>query len=431
MGNRGQNGGKVNRGRRGQNRNQSPPDDKLAAQVDAAVAHTQQLLKQRDHTIAQLKEQVSVAKSGGVPPAARKPPAQPLTTTLPKKQDTSADGDTWLCFGCKTSHHNMALKACRSCHKKRPEGAPAGPAPAELPTTYWGPVQDRKSQAVLKRVGANPALTLTAKPKDGEDAPMEPSAQETEQIKANTNALINFLLAQSPQDSAAIKIQREKLEALSATKTTDKPTQDLGLLTTLMGNQAAYNKEQGNLEAEILEASLEVVRAAEEAHHTLHAEQQAKKIKRDELLIALQGTVAELRQQCEFSDCVEVQADSVAPGDRTLAQAPSGATVAEVETVGEDKEAVTQLIQYVAELEGLLVAPTSRPPQAASLLQKLTRKFAAVAPTVAPQPRQDSYDYGCLGKGSGTSTGKAGYQPYAVGPTTSAEEKPDDDLFSQ
>jgi len=238
MGNRGQNGGKVNRGRRGQNRNQSPPDDKLAAQVDAAVAHTQQLLKQRDNTIAQLKEQVSVAKSGGVPPAARKPPAQPLTTTLPKKQDTSADGDTWLCFGCKTSHNNMALKACRSCHKKRPEGAPAGPAPAELPTTYWGPVQDRKSQAVLKRVGANPALTLTAKPKDGEDAPMEPSAQETEQIKANTNALINFLLAQSPQDSAAIKIQREKLEALSATKTTDKPTQDLGLLTTVLGNQA-------------------------------------------------------------------------------------------------------------------------------------------------------------------------------------------------
>ena len=325
--------------------------------VEPAATELSSTNKSLLNTVEQLREANKALRAAAT--GVKAPATTPATKTpTPAALDKKAP---WLCRTCGLDHHNGTLRNCRSCGAEREELATPGPSPTTVSARYWGPVQDKASQKLLKRLPMASAILVTptvTAPPAADDELMEPSQEEKERQRASAQKTVEFLEALSPRNETLLKSAKEALAALSVpeTKSLDKPGQERGLLIVLLDKQKAFNAEQTAKEEAAAAASCEKMLAAQEAHAALLAEHEAAATKRAAFVEALKTTVAEVEQQC-FHECAE-----------TPAQAAEAATKAPGPAQTASRAEAASLLEYLQRCDAGGVGP---PPACATLVARL------------------------------------------------------------
>ena len=306
---------------------------KLLATDNKGLRNTVEQLREANK---QLRAKTNTAQASPEMPSAKTPVtnASPPAPVLDKKAP-------WSCRTCGLDHHNGNLKNCRACGAEREELAAQGPAPATVTAKYWGPVHDKASQKLLRRLPEASGLLLSsvvATPSGDEE--MEPSLEEQQRLRANAAATVAFLEAQTPVDTTLLKGAKDKLAALTAQakeKTLEKPDQDRGLLLVILDKQRLFNATEGAKDKASLEASAEKMLQAQEAHAALAQELEAAAAQREKLLDSLAAALKTVEDLC-FYECqekVQGAAPSVAPAPAQTASKQEAASMLEwLETLG-------------------------------------------------------------------------------------------------
>ena len=328
---------------------------------EPAVAELATANKGLLNTVEQLREANKMlraaAASGEKGPLAKPQPKAKAVAPSPVALDTKAP---WACRTCGLDHHNGALKTCRACGAEREELSAPRPSPATVSARYWGPVHDKASQKLLKRLPMAAALLVT--PKEATpataDEPMAPSQEEVDRQRLTAQKTVEFLAAQNPVNQDLLKSAQEALAALTTVpepKTLDKPGQDRGLLIVLIDKQKAFNAEEDAKEAAATDVSCKSLMAAQEAHAELIRVHAEAALQRAAFVDALKATVTEVEAQC-FHDCAE-----------TAAMAPL-AQLAPAATQTTSKAEAAGLLTYLQQLNTSGVGP---PPACVTLLTRL------------------------------------------------------------
>ena len=156
------------------------------------------------NTVEQLREANKALRAAAT--GVKTPATTPATKTpTPAALDKKAP---WLCRTCGLDHHNVTLRNCRSCGAEREELATPGPSPTTVSARYWGPVQDKASQKLLKRLPMASAILVTptvTAPPAADDELMEPSQEEKERQRASAQKTVEFLEALSPRNETLLK----------------------------------------------------------------------------------------------------------------------------------------------------------------------------------------------------------------------------------
>ena len=304
------------------------------------------------NTVEQLREANKKLKQAAAEQKVGQNAPPPKTVATPPAQvDTKA---AWKCQSCGLDHHNGGLKQCRTCAAPRLELQAATPSPpvATVTTRYWGPVHDKASQRVFRRLPDASGLLLAASSgQPGTDEAMEPSPVEQQRLRDNAAATVAFLESQTPVDDGLLKTAKAKLEALVA-KPLEKPDQDRGLVLVILDKQRLFNAQEAVKDQALLDASAERMLAAQEAHSAVGSQLAAAAAQRDKILADLTAALKTVEGQC-FFECQEKEAAA------TLAPTPK-LTATRQEAVG--------MLEWLHQLSGGGGTP---PPHCATLLNRL------------------------------------------------------------
>ena len=308
------------------------------------------------NTVDQLREANKTLRAKQQPGSGDKAP-QPRMPAGQVEVDKKA---AWKCQSCGLDHHNGGLKQCRGCAAPRAElqAATPGLGPVTVSGKYWGPVHDKASQRVFKRLPEAGGLLLapgTAQAGSNDEV-MEPCQEEQKRLRDNAAATVAFLQAQTPVDEGLLKTAKAKLEAL-ADKPLEKPDQDRGLLLVILDKQRLFNVQEAAKDKAAVEASEASLLKAQQAHSALAAELEAAAQQREKLLGNLRAALEAVDKQC-FFDCQE----------RSQAQVQEAAPAP---TQTASKEEAASLLAYLEQLGG--TGGDGPPPACAALLVKLKR----------------------------------------------------------
>jgi hypothetical protein len=293
----------------------------LGDKVAAAVANTKRALAAEQNRTKQLKEELLRVKTG-------KPPRDTAPATPPKVTRNAADSEgfvevpatEWICFGCKTKHHNMGKTFCRNPECEKPRASLPAPVPvkAPTPTTDLGPANTKEAKKLWNKLGA--ATLLGALSGGTPEATAEQEAESTaatverEKQAANLRAQLAFLHTQVPADEEAIQVAKLKLEKLTTPTSTlvaPAPRVCLGKLQLLLDKQLKWQAEQEASEAAKREEAQEAVDLAQAKVHSLQELHHAAATSRAQVLgeVRAQLTEAEgnLAAEDGFMECVDVE----------------------------------------------------------------------------------------------------------------------------
>ena len=331
------------------------------AQVLSQNKGLQNTVEQLREANKKLKQAAAELKVGpAVPQPKAKAAGSPPVKTPPATLDTKGP---WACRTCGLDHHNGNLKSCRTCGAEREEFSVQGPAPATVTSRYWGPVHDKASQKVLRRlpVASTLLLTTTTPAPSGGDEVMEPSQEEQERLRSNAAATVAFLESQTPVDETLLKGAKEKLATLTAQakneKALEKPDQDRGLVLVILDKQRLFNAQELVKDQALLEASAEKMISAQEAHSALGSQLEAAAAQRDKILGDLTAALKSVEEQCFF----ECQEKETAAQAAALTQVPGPAQTA-------SRAEAASLLEYLQKVDTSGVGP---PAACATLLARL------------------------------------------------------------